>query len=210
MNLEIIKRIDVDFYNNKLVHVNAKQNDTSRFIMITCYNQGQRVSLDNMTNTAYIRGRKPDDNGFLNPCLITENGEVLAEMTNQMLLVPGNVFVDILIYNSSETIVSTMNFCINVVATPLDNLEVESSSEYNALNELMISAKREYDYVIQECKDSVTSAYLAKSYAVGGTGIRDGEDTDNAQYYYERSKLNAYIDLEIAKTDEMKNYLGIR
>lgn len=26
---------------------------------------------------------------------------------------------------------------------------------------------------------------LSKSYAVGGTGIRKGEDTDNAKYYYE-------------------------
>lgn len=28
-------------------------------------------------------------------------------------------------------------------------------------------------------------ALLSKSYAVGGTGIRQGEDTDNAKYYYE-------------------------
>ena len=28
-------------------------------------------------------------------------------------------------------------------------------------------------------------ALLSKSYAVGGTGIRTGEDTDNAKYYYE-------------------------
>lgn len=28
-------------------------------------------------------------------------------------------------------------------------------------------------------------ALLSKSYAVGGTGIREGEDIDNAKYYYE-------------------------
>lgn len=28
-------------------------------------------------------------------------------------------------------------------------------------------------------------ALISKSYAVGGTGIREGEDTDNAKYYYE-------------------------
>ena len=31
-------------------------------------------------------------------------------------------------------------------------------------------------------------ALLSKSYAVGGTGIRSGEDTDNAKYYYEQTK----------------------
>ncbi len=30
---------------------------------------------------------------------------------------------------------------------------------------------------------------LAESYAHGGTGERDGEETDNAKYYYEQSKM---------------------
>ena len=31
-------------------------------------------------------------------------------------------------------------------------------------------------------------AILSKSYAVGGTGTREGENTDNAKYYYEQAK----------------------
>lgn len=34
-------------------------------------------------------------------------------------------------------------------------------------------------------------ALLAQSYAVGGTGIRSGEDTDNAKYYKEQAALRA-------------------
>lgn len=30
---------------------------------------------------------------------------------------------------------------------------------------------------------------LAESYAIGGTGTREGEDTDNAKYYMEQAKL---------------------
>lgn len=37
-------------------------------------------------------------------------------------------------------------------------------------------------------KSAVSSSMLAKSYAVGGTGTRDGEDTDNAKYYAEQAK----------------------
>lgn len=37
-------------------------------------------------------------------------------------------------------------------------------------------------------KSAVSSSALAKSYAVGGTGTRDGEDTDNAKYYAEQAK----------------------
>ena len=44
------------------------------------------------------------------------------------------------------------------------------------------------------------SAYLSQSYAVGGTGTRDGENTDNAKYYSEQAGKvvnalnNAHID----------------
>lgn len=37
-------------------------------------------------------------------------------------------------------------------------------------------------------KNAASSSALAKSYAVGGTGTRDGEDTDNAKYYAEQAK----------------------
>lgn len=37
-------------------------------------------------------------------------------------------------------------------------------------------------------KNAESSSALAKSYAVGGTGTRDGEDTDNAKYYAEQAK----------------------
>lgn len=39
-----------------------------------------------------------------------------------------------------------------------------------------------------ESEAAAASATKAQSYAVGGTGSRDGEDTDNAQYYYEQVK----------------------
>lgn len=37
-------------------------------------------------------------------------------------------------------------------------------------------------------KSAASSSALAQSYAVGGTGTRDGEDTDNAKYYAEQAK----------------------
>ena len=37
-------------------------------------------------------------------------------------------------------------------------------------------------------KNAASSSALAKSYAVGGTGTREGEDTDNAKYYAEQAK----------------------
>ena len=44
-------------------------------------------------------------------------------------------------------------------------------------------------------KNAVSSSALAKSYAVGGTGTRDGEDTDNARYYMEQAKAVSAVDI---------------
>ncbi|MDY5819626.1 MAG: hypothetical protein SPK26_16565 [Treponema sp.] len=44
-------------------------------------------------------------------------------------------------------------------------------------------------------KNAASSSSLAKSYAVGGTGTRDGEDTDNAKYYMEQAKAVSSVDI---------------
>ena len=44
-------------------------------------------------------------------------------------------------------------------------------------------------------KNAASSSALAKSYAVGGTGTREGEDTDNARYYMEQAKAVSAVDI---------------
>lgn len=48
----------------------------------------------------------------------------------------------------------------------------------------------------QSKSDAASSAQLSESYAVGGTGTRGGEDSDNAKYYYEQAKIvvNQYVE----------------
>jgi hypothetical protein len=100
--------------------------------------------------------------------------------------------------------------------TYVDHSVIESSYEYDALNDLMEKALADYTEVImlsksyaigdagdirenedfdnskyycEQARISEQNAYdssmLSKSYAVGGTGTRDGEDTDNSHYYYD-------------------------
>ena len=40
-----------------------------------------------------------------------------------------------------------------------------------------------------------SNATLSESYAKGGTGTREGEDTDNAKYYYEHAKAVSNVDI---------------
>lgn len=43
----------------------------------------------------------------------------------------------------------------------------------------------------QSATNAELDAKLSQSYSIGKSGIREGEDTDNAKYYYEQSKTNA-------------------
>ena len=86
----------------------------------------------------------------------------------------------------------------------LDSATAAGESEKKALN-YMNAAKdfaenarnSAYSASISE-SNSDTSAKLSKSYAVGGSGIRDGEDANNSKYYSEQAKKYADEAQEIA------------
>ena len=186
--------------------INAKQYDkNSRFLSVTCYNRGETIPINAGEHAAYVRYRKADDYGVFNFCEIDRKGKILVELTEQMLAFDGVCYADLVIVNKGDasldtetgevvtidnaSILSTMTFCIDVTGTPVDNLQIESSYEYNGLNEALEKAEAEYKEVIQ----------LARSYAIGNAGgIRENEDVDNAKYYYRQSLNNA----SAAKTSE--------
>lgn len=248
MALKTITNINVDFYNQKYMLINAKQHDkNSRFLSITCYNRGVIFPINAGEHSAYIRYKKSDNNSVFNFCDINFKGEILVELTEQMLACDGICCADLVIVNkgnanvNTETgeivaidnasILSTMTFYIDVSETAVANSEIESSYEFNVLNETL--EKYEANY-----QDVVTNA---KSWAVGGTGKRDGENENNAKYYAELALKNAYggdsivtgikctndtsyrngqvtitadnvgaiSTSDIASVDEIKNYLGI-
>lgn len=225
MSLNVTRQLNVDLHDTKYITINAKQFDkSSRFILITCYDQGNIIKLDSSVNYAYIRYRKADDFGVFNSCQITSEGKILVELTEQMLATPGMCYADLVILeNTNETetpttnattslvssssdangnvnlsaqppvyttddgegnvfmagiastgeitlkgpnIVSTMLFCVNVISTAFNNVDIESSYEYNALNELVVKANDTYEQVIEACNTSAK----------------------DAEYYYEQTK----------------------
>lgn len=199
MALEITKNINIDFYDKKYTMINAKQYDSdSRWIAITCYNQGSIYNLSANKHSAYVKYRKADGHGVLNYCRINHRGEILVELTEQMLAANGICYVDLVIVNKGSAIVnvdtgeiitvddspilSTMAFCVNVYEATVENPEIESSYEYDALNDLLQRAEADYTEVIQ----------LSKSYAVGDADdIRENENFDNSKYYCEQAAISA-------------------
>ena len=198
MALQSITNINVDFYDKKYILINAKQNDKkSRFLSITCYNHGESYPLTAGEHSAYIRYKKFDNYSVFNFCEINRYGNILVELTEQMLSSDGLSCADLVIVNKGDAkvdtetgeiiaidnaaILSTMPIYIDVIETSVANSDIESSYEFDGLNDLLERAEAEYTEVI----------LTSKSWAVGDTGIRDGENTDNAKYYSKQSSNNA-------------------
>lgn len=199
MALQSVVNIDVDFYDKKHILISAKQYDkNSRFLSVTCYNQGNVLPINAGEHSAYIRYKKPDNHSVFNFCEINRHGKILVELTEQMLASSGICCADLVIVNKgaanidsntgeittidSASVLSTMTLYIDVSETVVESSEIESSYEFNVLNETL--EKYEADY-----KNVVTTA---KSWAVGDTGTRENENTNNAKYYAELALQNAY------------------
>jgi hypothetical protein len=213
MALQTTTNINVDFYDKKYIMINAKQYDSSsRWIAITCYNKGDLFNLSANNHSAYIKYRKADGHGVLNACRINYRGEVLVELTEQMLAADGICYADLMIVNKGSAMVnvdtgeiitvdgsavlSTMAFCVNVYEPAFDNSLVESSYELDALNTALQKAEANYTEVIQ----------LAKSYATGDTNMRENEDWDNSKYYSQMSKSYAIGNANgIRKNEDVDN-----
>lgn len=196
--LQTTTNINVDFYDKNYILINAKQLDKkSRFLSLTCYNHGELYPLNEGEHSAYIRYKKADNNSVFNFCEIDRKGNIVVELTEQMLAVDGICCADLVIVNEggakvdtqtgeiigieNTSILSTMPLHIDVTETAVVNSDIESSYEYDGLNDLLERAEAEYKEVI----------LTSKSWAVGNTGIRDGENTDNAEYYSKQSSNSA-------------------
>lgn len=196
--LQTTTNINIDFYDKKYILINAKQLDKkSRFLSVACYNHGEPYSLNEGEHSAYIRYKKADNNSVFNFCEIDRKGKIIVELTEQMLAVDGICCADLVIVNEggakvdattgeiigieNASILSTMLLHIDVTGTAVENSDIESSYEFNGLNTALEKAEAEYTEVMK----------TSKSWAVGDTGIRDGENTDNAKYYSKQSSNSA-------------------
>lgn len=198
MALQTTTNINVDFYDKKYILINAKQFDKkSRFLSLTCYNHGEPCSFNEGEHSAYIRYKKADNHSVFNFCEIDRKGKIMVELTEQMLSADGICCADLVVVNEggakvdaktgeiigieNTSILSTMPIHIDVTGAATENSSIESSYEFNGLNTALEKAEAEYTEVMK----------TSKSWAVGDTGVRDGENTDNAKYYAKQSSNSA-------------------
>lgn len=151
MRQQTTAKITLDLYTKNVVSVNAKQyDDQTRYIEITCVENGIVFTVDKTTMSAFVRLKKPDDNGVFNEAEVTSDGKLKIELTEQMLSASGRAIADVFllrkvftsnekptniddIYKINAPIISIMDFYINITPTALNHSQIESSYEFNAL-----------------------------------------------------------------------------
>lgn len=109
----------------------------------------------------------------------------------------------------------------NKILQQIDRLAEETQQNANAVVQIYDDVVNTYlPKIIQNANvasssatTSVNNATLSKSYAVGGTSTRMGEDTDNSKYYSERSQASSqtaksYAEQAEAASDEAVNRIN--
>ena len=124
-------------------------------------------------------------------------------------------------------VLASPKFAVEVAKSNVDDESAEQSTTFTALEDAMAKAKTVYDerFIRMELdSECVFKAYyadgtyyetdvlqrlflngnveLSKSYAMGGTGVRAGEDTDNSKYYSSVAKSEALNAKDIMENSE--------
>lgn len=175
--------ISLDFYDNKIVCINAKQGDSnSRYVEVTCTDRGKPYILDKTTTVAFIRASKPDGCYVFNNAEITDEGKVLVELTQQLLIASGKCRVDLTLldvevgmHGEADThaceLVATDDGDGNVVVYSVSS---STGEEVDLLNDVVVTTSG-YDYSIL----STMEFYInIKDYPVNGTEITSTNEYD--------------------------------
>lgn len=106
-----------------------------------------------------------------------------VEIAEQALESPGQNILCVLVTDSSGYQIASWPIILSIQAVP-GLTAPEVTTYYNLLTEQVAQ-------VLQNAQASSESATLAESWAVGGTGTREGEDTNNSEYWAQQSQAAA-------------------
>ena len=159
-----------------------------------------------------VRLAKPDGTYVYNPALgVSEDGQTAyIAITAQMTAVAGKIapVIEIVV---DGNVAATGTFTVIIDENPVPESAIESTDEFLTIQQLAAQVQAaakivsDNEAAIQAVADNVdaiqqaptaaanaaASATLAESWAVGGTGTREGENTNNAQYWCNQAQTIA-------------------
>ena len=123
--------IDLSSYNN-FDYVRAVQGDqNTRYIHITLLENQKQYVLSNVK--AVLRGTKSDGKTIYNNCGISDDDEIIVELTEQILSVAGIGKYEIALYDTDENVITSFPFNIYVSPAQFSPAVVTSSDEFTEL-----------------------------------------------------------------------------
>lgn len=130
--MEYIQEITLDLNTHSApLIVNAKQNDTDTRKLLVHYTKNGEEYKINTNNSVALRVRKPDMHLIFNNGVVNNNGTVSVTLTQQCLAVSGRAYADLVEFNSSGQMLSTVSFIIDIQAMPdVMGNEAISSNEF--------------------------------------------------------------------------------
>lgn len=177
-------------------------------INVSRYDVGSRVLAfhlingysDNFTipdgSEVILEGSKKDNKIFAYHCTY-EGADVYSNVTRQMTILAGDIECELVIIDTDDNTLGSANFVIAVENSPVDDESI-SEDDIGIFNDYIEQMKELKNEAVSEAKTA------AKTWAVGGTGTRTGEDSDNSKYYCEQAKTtteSAVEEMETIKTE---------
>ena len=166
-------KVDKSEINGNIADWNM--DETTGIITITKYN-GEKVIFDLNIEKIPV-GFSMSDDGIIT--MTTEDGTQFTADIGSM--------IPVLTFEDSATI------AVSVTGTG-KNKTYSFSIKTGSVTDAMLQPNYLADIRVESANASAyaqsanAKSLLAESYAVGGTGTREGEDTDNAKYYMEQAK----------------------
>lgn len=180
----IITYITVDLTaNNNFDYVRAVQGDTqSRYVHITLLDSQKPYSLSNVE--AVLRGTKTDGLPIFNHCGISDNNEIIVELTSQLLASSGIGKYEIALYsiNNENDVLTSFPFNVYVSPASFDPKAITSTGEFTELANVI----KNIEVINQNVSDAMTASDNAKTSA---SNALKSEET--ALEYANESKTSA-------------------
>lgn len=194
-----------------ILKVKQYDGDGTRQYIVTFTKNDSPYDIPSEATKFVCQGSKPDGTGF--SYIATKSGNsVIFNLYRQMTTVFGEIKCDIVFYDSSENQLSSQTFLLLVERAAVQLDQIKSQDEFTTLISY-VNAAEEYknwakSYAIggtglrsdEETNNSNYNWKLSKSYAIGNSGVRIGENTDNSKYYCEEVKDDRY-QIDLNKTE---------
>lgn len=180
-------RITLDVQNvSTSVFVPLKRGDTGRKIIINLVDGGFPYEIAGDCY-AVLSGTKPDGNILFNHCSI-EGNTIVYEVTEQTTAAAGRILCAVQLYGSDDALITSAIFRIIVDGTIYVNNQVESSSEYSALTQLISEATS----LVDDVESKLENGEFVGPQGEQGPQGEAGEDGVDGESAYEIAVRNGF------------------